>query len=149
MVAWADDLFRTDAVPPDLRAGDLVSVTVRRDGAMAEVPVVLQRSELGPPLFAAFGAFVFGTLLFGVAAFVFRRRPGDPAAAALLLHLRRSILQRPAVPLGPEPARRRVARAVLGVCGGDVHRLHAAVGRRTPLRPRIPARAPSSPAAVG
>ena len=85
MVAWADDLFRTDAVPPDLRAGDLVSVTVRRDGAVAEVPVVLQRYELGPPLFAAFGAVVFGTLLLGVAAFVFRRRWRDPAATALLL----------------------------------------------------------------
>ena len=85
MVAWADDLFRTDAVPPDLRAGDLVSVTVRRDGALAEVPVVLQRYELGPPLIAAFGAVVFGTLLLGVAAFVFRRRSSDPAAAALLL----------------------------------------------------------------
>ena len=85
MVAWADDLFRTDAVPPDLRAGDLVSVTVRRDGALADVPVVLQRYELGPPLFAAFGAVVFGTLLLGLAAFVFRRRSSDPAAAALLL----------------------------------------------------------------
>jgi two-component system NarL family sensor kinase len=85
MVAWADDLFRIDVVPPDLQAGDPVSVTVRRDGVVVEVPVVLQPYELGPPLFAVFGAVVFGTLLLVVAVFVFRRRPSDPAAAALLL----------------------------------------------------------------
>ena len=34
---------------PDLRAADLVSVTVRRDGALAEAPVVLQNYEPRPP----------------------------------------------------------------------------------------------------
>jgi signal transduction histidine kinase len=85
MVDWADDLFRLDAAPPDLRAGDTVPVTVRRDGAIVDLPVLLQRYELGPPLVAVFGAFVFGTLLLGLAVFVFRRRSSDPAAAALLL----------------------------------------------------------------
>jgi signal transduction histidine kinase len=85
MVAWADDLFRLDVAPPDLRAGDTVPVTARRDGAVLDVSVVLQPYELGPPFLAAFGGFVFGTLLLGIAVFVFRRRASDPAASALLL----------------------------------------------------------------
>jgi two-component system NarL family sensor kinase len=85
MVAWADDLFRTDAAPPNLQAGDAVEVTVRRDGGLVALRVVLEPYRLGPPVIAALGAFVFGTLLLGVAVFVFRRRSRDPAAVALLL----------------------------------------------------------------
>ena len=150
MVAWADDLFRTDAVPPDLRAGDLVSVTVRRDGAMVEVPVVLQRVRAGAtPLRGLRRIRVRDVAAGGSRLRVSPslERPGRRGAPP---RLRRSVLERPAIPPRPEPARRRAARAVLGVrrarrssptcCCGPA-------GSTSPSHSRD--RPPSSPTAVG
>jgi len=86
MSALANDLLDMEAVsPPHLQLGDQVLVTVRRGGTLLEIPVTLERYPLAAAVGDAAGAFSYGTLLLGVATFVFWRRPRQPAAAGLLI----------------------------------------------------------------
>ena len=73
--------------PPrrDLRRGDVVRLTVERDGAVRQVDVRLGEFPLRAFLQRTWPSLAVLVTLLLVAAFVFHRRPRDPAARAVLL----------------------------------------------------------------
>jgi hypothetical protein len=86
----------TDLIPPaqlqaGWQAGASVTYAVKRDGVEAAVPVTLTHWRFGTWLLATLrqpaglGGLLASYLLLGISAFVFWRRPGNPAAGAFLL----------------------------------------------------------------
>ena len=85
----------TDPVPPRLQAawqaGATLTYTVLRDGAEISVPITLTHWRFGAWLLATLrdpgnlAGLLATYLLLGISAFVFWRRPGNPAAGAFLL----------------------------------------------------------------
>ena len=73
--------------PPELRlqVGEPVPVTLVRDGQTLTLPVVLQSFPTAAVVLSAWGTLSFVALLLVVAVAVFWKRPGVPAAGALLL----------------------------------------------------------------
>ncbi len=82
---WAE-LLLDPAVPrPQWHVGDVVSYTVLRDGREMQIPVTLRPYDLAANLREEWGSLVFALAFALIAAFVFIRRPADPAARALFL----------------------------------------------------------------
>lgn len=65
--------------------GDELTYTVLRDGEPLDVPVVLGDFPIREFLAVSWPTLAMLVVAFGIGAFVFRKRPGDPAAQALML----------------------------------------------------------------
>ena len=80
-------LLSPAGIPGWWRVGETVTYTVERDGQRLDVPVRLTSYSLASAARRAWGQVLFGVLLLAVGAFVFARRPDDPAARLLFLFL--------------------------------------------------------------
>ncbi|MBI2918835.1 MAG: hypothetical protein HYY01_12700 [Chloroflexi bacterium] len=85
MESWARGVFSLLEPRPAWKAGQTVTYTVVRDGSPVDVEVALGSYPLGATLAKEWGAVSFAVVFLSVAAFVFFKRPGDPAARVLLL----------------------------------------------------------------
>jgi two-component system, NarL family, sensor kinase len=83
--AWAEGLFDAGASRPHWQVGQTIRYTVVRGGRAQELAVTLGRYPLGPSLAPYWGLVLFDLVLLAVGAFVFLRRPDDPAARACLV----------------------------------------------------------------
>lgn len=82
---WAHLLVDPGATRPHWRVGDIVTYTVLRAGQQINLPVTLHPYPIGAVLRDEWGSLVFALVFVFIAAFVFLRRPADPAARALFL----------------------------------------------------------------
>jgi two-component system, NarL family, sensor kinase len=80
-----EEWLLTGAQPPDAAIGDTITYEVLRDRAIVEVEVPLQSYPLGTVLLESWGMLLFVIATLVVAGYVYRRRPGAPGAAALLV----------------------------------------------------------------
>ena len=80
-----DDLFRLSPDRVARTRGDVVRYEVLRDGAVTEIDVPLVRYPLVAIARANWGTIVFALVYLLVAAFVYARRPGTPAARPFFL----------------------------------------------------------------
>jgi two-component system NarL family sensor kinase len=69
----------------ELVKGDLITYSIIRDGAAHEVSLRLRDFPVGGFLIIVWPSLVTLAALLAVAMFVYRRRPGDPAARVLIL----------------------------------------------------------------
>jgi signal transduction histidine kinase len=85
MEEWSQMLFQFDAKRPSWQVGQTVTYTIRRNGQLIELPVTFTRYPLHLVLAREWWAWLFGLLNLLVAAFVFIKRPNEPAARVLLV----------------------------------------------------------------
>jgi len=82
--AWVDAAI-DPTIDRSALAGDRVTYTVLRDGALVDVPVGLAQQDPGPILLEFWSAILFVLALQALAAFVLLRRPEASAAVALAI----------------------------------------------------------------
>jgi len=80
---WLSDVTDPSAVRPDAAAP--IPYGIVRDGTAASVAVTWAVPAIGATLLAGWSIVVFSVAVAGLAAFVFARRPDEPAATALVL----------------------------------------------------------------
>ena len=80
-----EELFVPDAPRLARAVGDVVRYEVMRDGAAVALDVPLQRYPLAAAARANWGTIVFALVYLLVAAFVYARRPGEPASRPFFL----------------------------------------------------------------
>lgn len=85
MESWAQLLFAPTAPRPTWQFGQTIMYTVVRGGRVLDVPVTLERYPLAAALGDEWGVISFALAFLLAAAFVFGKRPENPAARALLL----------------------------------------------------------------
>lgn len=81
--AWLGAL--TDASVERPEAGEPIDYELVRDGTPLLAPVTWATSPIGATLLAGWSVVLFSAAMAGVAGFVYRRRPDEPAAVALVL----------------------------------------------------------------
>jgi signal transduction histidine kinase len=83
METWLRDVASGTVPNPD--ATDVIPYRVARDGVTGEVPISWAPPAVGATLLAGWSVLLFSVTTAVVAAFVFARRPREPAATALML----------------------------------------------------------------
>ena len=100
-LSWADDALRLEL--PALTLGEIVPFEVDRGGATASLDVPLVLYPTAAVFVSAWGTLLFVAAMLVLSAFVFWRRPGVPAASALLIAAAGGAGSTPPFLLGQDP----------------------------------------------
>jgi hypothetical protein len=82
---WAEQLFRLDRPRPQWEFGQTVMYTVRRGGAVVDVPVLMGRLPLGQIIANQTGNFLAALLFLAVMTFLYFKVPQEPVTRVFLL----------------------------------------------------------------
>ncbi len=83
--SWAYALVNPSASRPDWRFGQVVTYTVERSGVTMDVPVTLASYPLDGVWREGWSTIIFALVFVLIALYIVLRRPGEPAALALLI----------------------------------------------------------------